>query len=207
MTDHTVRPIRGIAAHIVAAVALWSFLSPLPAVSQTVALTVTPVAQKTVTQLPAGPLVWRIENFDTPEHAQSAAGPTSLVVQAVNKVWLFTLGAAGGKSPGGTLVTEVGPIPAPVASSYLLRINEVHGPPGSMTPVHTHAGSEAFYVLAGESSQKTSDGVTRTAAGQSMPGHGAGVPMQVSSSGTVDLESLVMFVVDANKPFSSPATF
>jgi hypothetical protein len=30
--------------------------------------------------------------------------------------------------------------------------------------------------------------------------------MQVSNSGTGQLESLVMFVVDATKPFSSPAS-
>jgi hypothetical protein len=39
-----------------------------------------------------------------------------------------------------------------------------------------------------------------------MPGHGAGMPMEVSSSGATDLNALVMFVVDATKPFSSPAT-
>jgi hypothetical protein len=36
-------------------------------------------------------------------------------------------------------------------------------------------------------------------------GQGAENAMQVSSSGTTDLHALVMFVVDANKPFSSPA--
>jgi hypothetical protein len=30
--------------------------------------------------------------------------------------------------------------------------------------------------------------------------------MQVSSTRSVDLQSLVMFVVDASKPFSSPAS-
>jgi hypothetical protein len=30
--------------------------------------------------------------------------------------------------------------------------------------------------------------------------------MQVSSSGTTDPHALVMFVVDAGRPFSSPAT-
>jgi hypothetical protein len=30
-------------------------------------------------------------------------------------------------------------------------------------------------------------------------------PMQVSSTGSADLHSLVMFVVDATRPFSSPA--
>jgi hypothetical protein len=31
--------------------------------------------------------------------------------------------------------------------------------------------------------------------------------MEVSSSGTTALEALVMFLVDATKPFSSPAKF
>ncbi|HYS90734.1 MAG TPA: hypothetical protein VEN78_37915 [Bradyrhizobium sp.] len=39
-----------------------------------------------------------------------------------------------------------------------------------------------------------------------MPGHGPGMPMEISSRGTGDLNALVMFVVDATKPFSSPAT-
>jgi hypothetical protein len=43
--------------------------------------------------------------------------------------------------------------------------------------------------------------------GQSEAGHGPGVAMQVASSGATDLQALVMFVVDANKPFSSPASF
>jgi len=30
--------------------------------------------------------------------------------------------------------------------------------------------------------------------------------MQVSSSGAVDLHTLVMFVVDANRPFCAPAS-
>ena len=47
----------------------------------------------------------------------------------------------------------------------------------------------------------------RVVAGQPAAGHGADMPMQVSSSGSGDLLSLVMFVVDANRPFSSPATF
>ncbi len=38
-----------------------------------------------------------------------------------------------------------------------------------------------------------------------MAGHDPDVPMEVSSSGTSDLNALVMFVVDATRPFSSPA--
>jgi hypothetical protein len=171
------------------------------------ALVIKPLAEKKVAELPAGPLVWRLENFPALAQAEAAAGPTALVAQSAGKVWLFTLGPAGGMSAGATVVAEVGPIPKVVAKQYLLRINEASGPPGSVTSVHTHPGSEAFYVLAGETSQKTPHGAMRIAAGRSETGQGADTPMQVSSSGASDLHSLVMFVVDADKPFSSPAKF
>jgi len=88
----------------------------------------------------------------------------------------------------------------------LLRINNTGGPPGVKTPVHTHPGSETFYVLDGQLSQTNPHGVSHIDAGQSMPGHGPGMPMEISSSGTSELNALVMFVVDATKSFSSPAT-
>lgn len=166
---------------------------------------VKPLAEKKVTELPPGPLVWRLENYPALAQAQTAAGPTGLAVESGGKVWLITLGPAGGASPGGTKVAEVGPIPKVVAAQYLLRINESGGPPGSASPEHTHPGVEAFYVLAGEISSRTTEGTMRIAAGHGEAGHVGDTPMQVSSSGSTDGLSLVMFVVDASKPFSSPA--
>ena len=171
------------------------------------ALVIKPLAEKKVAELPAGPLFWRLENFPTLAQAQAAAAPTGLVVEAGGKVWLFTLGAAGGASAGGAKVTEIGPLPRLDAKEYLLRINEAVGPPGAVTSVHSHPGAEAFYVLAGETSSRTPGGVTRVRAGEGVTGHAADTPMQVSSSGSTDLHSLVMFVVDAGKPFSTPARF
>jgi hypothetical protein len=40
-----------------------------------------------------------------------------------------------------------------------------------------------------------------------MTGHGADTPMEASSAGTTDLDELPIFVVDADRPFSSPAKF
>lgn len=165
------------------------------------------LAERQVATLPVGPLVWRIETFPTPAQAQAAAGEWSLVAQANGKVWLFTLGSAGGSSPKGKKVAEVGPIARFSAPRYVLRINEATGEPGSTTPVHVHPGSEAFYVLAGEQVIRTRDGVMHLKAGQAEPGQAANAPMQVSVGGTTDVHALVMFVVDATKPFSSPASF
>ena len=167
---------------------------------------ITPVAEKKVSQLPPGPLFWRVDTFPTLAKAQAVASPTALAAEVDGKAWLFTLGPPGGSSPGGSKVAEIGPVPSITAPEYLLRVVRSGGPPGAKTPVHTHPGSETFYVLSGELTQKTPEGVNRVSAGQSMPGHPPNTPMQVSSSGTSDLSALVMFVNDATKPFSSPAT-
>jgi hypothetical protein len=170
------------------------------------ALLVRPLAERKVSELPSGELVWRIENYPTKEAAQAAGGAWSLAAESAGKVWLFTLGPAGGSTRGGTKVAEVGPIPRVSAAEYLLRINEASGPPGSVTPVHSHPGSEAFYVLAGEQSIRGAHGTMVVKAGTPEPGHGSGMAMQVSSSGASELHSLVMFVVDASQPFSVPAS-
>jgi len=168
---------------------------------------VKPVAEKNLKQLPAGPLYWRIETFPTLAQAQAAAGKTSLAGEVSGRAWLFTLGPKGGSTPGGSKVAEIGPVPPITAPEYLLRINHAGGPPGAKTAVHSHSGSEAFYVLAGRVGQRTPDGVTYADAGQFMNGHPAGTTMEVFSAGTTDLDQLVMFLVDATKPFSSPAKF
>ena len=170
------------------------------------ALQIKPLAEARVDELPGGTLYWRIENFDTTQQARAAAGPHSLVAEAAGRVWLFTLGPAGGESAGGRRVAQVGPIPKVDAKRWLLRINDASGPPGSLTPIHSHPGSEAFFVLAGEQSIRGRHGVMRVPSGKAEAGHGADQAMQVSSTSAVDLHALVMFVVDADRPFSSPAT-
>lgn len=187
-----------------AAALVLAFVSLQPAVGAQPEFFIKPVAQKKLKQLPAGPLYWLVENFPTLAEAQTAAGPTSLAAEVAGKVWLFTLGPKGGSTPGGTKVVEVGPVPAITAPEYLLRINHTGGAPGAKTPVHTHPGSEAFYVLTGRLGQKTPNGVSHVEAGKTMNGHGADMAMEVFSSGTIDLNALVMFVVDASRPFSSP---
>jgi hypothetical protein len=182
-------------------------LASTTAAQQPQPLVIKALAEKRVLQVPDGPLFWRIENLPTLAQAQAVAGLWGLAAESGGKVWLFRLGPPSGSSAGGGKVAEVGPLPRVTAPEYLLRINEATGPNGSITPVHTHPGSEAFYVVSGEQCIRTVHGVTRVAVGRPETGHGAEVPMQVSSCASTDLHALVMFVVDATKPFSSPARF
>jgi quercetin dioxygenase-like cupin family protein len=201
-------------------VLLAGLFMPQPAAAAEGVYVVKPVAEKKVKQLPAGPLYWRVENFPTLARAQAAIPPDrwnpdtvshdvalSLAAEVAGKAWLFTLGPKGSSTPGGTKVAEVGPVPVIAAPEYLLRVNHGYGPPGAKTPVHTHPGAEAFYVVAGRLGQKTAHGVAHAEAGQTMNGHNADMVIQVFNSGTTDLTALIMFVVDANRPFSSPAKF
>jgi quercetin dioxygenase-like cupin family protein len=168
---------------------------------------VRPVTEKRLKVIQPGSLYWRVENFPALSQARAVEGPTSLAAEIAGKVWLFTLGPKGGASQGGSNLVEIGPVPVIDAPEYLLRINFAEGPPGARTPVHTHPGSETFYVLKGRLGQVTPQGDMQVEAGQSMAGHAPGMPMQVYSSGNSDLAALVMFLVDATKPFSSPAKF
>jgi len=191
----------------------------VPAVAQT-QYVVTPVAEMKVKQLPKGPLYWRVEYFPTLQDAKAAAPPyrwnpdtvsydgsPSLTAEVAGKAWLFTLGPKGGAIPGGTTVAEIGPVPPVSAPEYLLRVNYGHGPPGAKTPVHSHPGSESFYVISGRLGQRTPQGVVNVEAGHSMKGHEPGMTMEVFNSGNTELTALIMFVVDATKPFSVPAKF
>lgn len=168
---------------------------------------VEPVAERSLAELPAGEPHWRIEAFPTLNEAQSAAGPTALTAEVSGRAYLFTLAAHGERTPGGAFVAEIGPVPRVHATRYLLRINHAHAPPGAATTVHAHPGSEAFYVIAGQLSQRTEHGVVRVDAGDTMNGHTPGTVMQLRSTGTAPLDQIVLFVVDADRPFSSPATF
>jgi hypothetical protein len=178
---------------------------PVPAGAAAPALVIKPLAERNVAELPSGFLYWRIETLPSRGEAEAVAGPWSVVAESGGTTWLFTLGAAGESTTGASRVAEVGPIPRISAPRYLLRVNEASGAPGSITPVHTHPGSEAFFVLRGQQTIRGAQGAIRVEAGQAEPGRGADAAMQVSSTGTTELLALVMFVVDATRPFSSPA--
>ncbi|MGN6716698.1 MAG: cupin domain-containing protein [Candidatus Binatia bacterium] len=163
---------------VVVAFMLWSLPSPVTAQQQYV---VKPVAQKKIKQLPTGPLYWRVENFATLADAKAAVGPDgwnpasvryettmALIAEVAGKIWVVTLGPKDASTPGGIKVAEIGPVPAITAPEYLLRLNYGSGPPGAKTPMHSHPGSEAFYVVTGRLGQRTPNGVDYVEAGHSM---------------------------------------
>jgi hypothetical protein len=217
--EENMRPLLFAARFVIPLIFVAGLLLPLLSRADDVPYVVKPIAEIKIKQLPKGPLYWRVENFPTLDQARAAAGEyrwnpntvtydgwPSLTAEAAGKVWLFTLGPQGAATPGGTKVAEIGPVPPLSAPEYLLRVNYGSGPPGAKTPVHMHFGSESFYVIDGKLGQKTPRGTSYVETGHTMAGHMAEMPMEVFNGGTSNLAALIMFVVDATKPFSVPAT-
>jgi quercetin dioxygenase-like cupin family protein len=163
--------------------------------------------ERTLDELPAGDLYWRIETFPSLAAARAAAASASIAAEVSGRYWLVTLGQRGATTPGATHVAELGPVPRFDAERYTLRLNHAHAPPGAATSVHSHPGSEAFYVITGQLTQRTTHGTAVVNAGEAQNGHEPGTVMQLQSTGAENLDQLVLFVVDAAQPFSSPASF
>lgn len=101
--------------------------------------------------------------------------------------------------PGGELVWRIENFPSKASAESAA---------GTWSLVAEAAGRAWLFTLgsAGGSSPAGAHGTLVVKAGTPAAGHGASMAMQVSSSGSSDLQSLVMFVVDATQPFSSPAS-
>ena len=66
--------------------------------------------------------------------AEAAKGPRGTVVEALGKVWLFTIEEAGWRPSGGVRVAEIGPLHVKSGEKYTARYMEVIFTPGMMTP-------------------------------------------------------------------------
>ena len=162
------------------------------------------VAEKTVTELPAGPLYWRRREF--PRRGRRA---TRLVRCPWPPTWRTGLalyaGSQGDAGNGGSMVTEIGPLVDVSAPEYLLAVSHGVAAPGAKSGVHAsrHRG-----VLGAGGSVEPADPARRERCrGQKVwPGPRRG-SMEVTSSGGEELQWLIMFVWMRSKPFASDATF
>ena len=154
--------------------------------------------------LPSGRLVLRLETFADSERALRASTQASAVVRADGRIWLLTLAPAGGRSPGGHFVTEIGPVPViPKARRYEMRVAQADFGPEVNTAVsnavHTHSGPELWYLFTGEQCLETPDGTTRARAGEGMVAP-AETPMRLTIVGPSKRDALFVVIHDAVRP-------
>ena len=164
-------------------------------------------ARQELGALPKGSrLYWHIDAFPSKAKAEAARSSRSTVVQSLGRTWLFTIGEAAWRSPGGDHVSVVGPLPLVPADSYAAVYMEGVFKPGMQSPVHRHPGVEAWYTLKGEQCLETPRGKLIQRAGDSGVMVPCGEPMLLTGTGADERRSLVLILQDARQPRSMLAT-
>lgn len=148
---------------------------------------------------------WHLDNYPSKDAAEAAKGPNGTVVEALGKIWLFTIADAGWRPSGGVRVAKIGPLLIKQDEQYSARYMESIFTPGMTSPVHRHPGPEAWYTTAGEICLETPEGKSYGRAGEStvVP---AGPPMHLTATGAEQRRSLALILYESSQPPSIPVT-
>jgi quercetin dioxygenase-like cupin family protein len=150
--------------------------------------------------LPQGPLFWHLYVYPTRSAAETAKGPRGTVVEAFEKVWLYTIADAEWRSSSGERIATIGPLPISTGKQYTARYMEAVFTPGMRTSIHRHSGPEAWYLVSGTQCLETPEGITIRRAGE-----GAvvleGPPMALSSVGPETRRSVLLVLHDTSQPW------
>jgi quercetin dioxygenase-like cupin family protein len=161
------------------------------------------MAQESLGPMSETPLFWHLSTYPNRAAAEAAKGPGDTVMEALDQVWLFTIGAAGVRAPGGKPVAEIGPLPVRSGIKYTAQYMEAIFPPGAETRPHTHPGPEAWYHAAGGVCLETPEGKAFGRAGDNgfiVPGDR---PMRLTVTGKEERRSIVLILHETGKPASS----
>ena len=158
-----------------------------------------------VGKLPLGPVYWHLDSYPSRAAADTSKGPRGTIVEALDKVWLFTIAGADWHPLGGEHVARIGPLPVDPFAEYTARYMEAIFTPGMTSSIHRHSGPEAWYTLAGQTCLETSEGKMIGRPGGPpviVPG---GVPMYLTATGTEMRRAVVLILYDSSKPAATPA--
>ena len=160
------------------------------------------LANDALDSLPPGPLYWHLYTYPNMAAAsQAKKTSTETVTMSFGKAWLFNIAPAGWKPRSGERVAVIGPLPVSPAKKYFARYMEsVEASTVTGTPVHTHPGPEAWYLLNGAQCLRTLKTTFVIHAGQSgfVPGD---EPMVLKPAGTEARQSIVLVLHDASLPW------
>jgi quercetin dioxygenase-like cupin family protein len=158
------------------------------------------IAHERLGEMPAAPLFWHLSTYPSRTAAEAEKVPGATVVEALDKVWVFTIAPAGARTPAGTRVAEIGPLAVKAGTSYTAQYMEAIFPPGAQTRPHTHPGPEAWYHEAGGVCLETPEGRAFGRAGDNGFIVPADLPMQLTVGGKEQRRSLVLILHESGKP-------
>ena len=162
------------------------------------------IATEKALQFPATNLYWHLRTFPNRSAAEAAKSPTGMVVEEDGRVWQSEFGGHDLALHGGQPVAVIGPLQLPAAKSYTAVLSYAVLRPGDRSMVHTHAGPEAWYMLAGEQCLETPTGTRKAKAGETMS-VAPNLPMELAITGAAQRKSLVLVIYDSSQPQAIPS--
>ena len=160
------------------------------------------VASSQLGKLPAGPVFWTLDRYPTLESAKAESTKNSTVVEALGKVWLFTVGNKAKPSRHGSRVTQIGPLPVKPEEDYTAQYREAILEPGAVSRTHLHSGPEVFYTEMGESCLETPSGKQVGRKGVDII-VAEGEPMELVATGTETRRGIVLVLHPSSKPHTT----
>jgi hypothetical protein len=149
--------------------------------------------------LSAGPHYWHLDTYPTRAAADAAKIPTSGVVEAFGRIWLFTVADQAWRPAGGERIAAIGPLTVKAGVNHTASYLEAIMLPGAESSVHHHPGPEALYPLTGEECMETPEGKQVGKPSQSsiiVPGY---VPHKLSITGTERRTSLGLILHESSQ--------
>jgi quercetin dioxygenase-like cupin family protein len=147
---------------------------------------------------------WHLRTYPSVEAANAARTTNGVVVEEDGQVWLSEFGTRDSAPQGGVAVAVIGPMRLPAAKSYSAVLSYAVMRPGDSSRVHTHAGPEAWYVIAGEQCLETPAGATTLRAGEGSAVE-ADIPMKLNVTGSTIRHAFALVIHDSSKPRGTPS--
>jgi len=164
------------------------------------------IATAVLGELPQTPLYWHLDVYPTRAAAEAAKGARGTVVEAFDRVWLFTIAEANWRPAGGERIARIGPLQLGSGGNFTASYLQAATSPGFQTDVHQYAGPGALYTLSGEVCLETPQGKLVGRAGGEPLLIASGQPMQLTSIGTETRRSIVLVLHDSSQPWKVPAS-
>lgn len=148
---------------------------------------------------------WHLDVYPTLEAAEASKGTHGIVVEALGRVWLLSIEAAGWRAPGGQHIADIGPVPIRAGEAYAAQYMEAIFTPGMTAPAHRHAGPEIWYTESGETCLETPAGKVIGRAGGPPVIIPEGPPMHLTATGTEQRRALVLILHSSSKAATTMA--
>ena len=148
------------------------------------------------------PVFWHLRTYSSLAAANAAKSSRGIVVEEGGRVWLSEFGSKDRASQGGQRVAVIGPLSLVAGKSYDAEIAYSVMAPSDHSRVHTHAGPEAWYVLAGAQCLETPAGTLRGHTGETMIAAPNG-PMQLSVTSSDIARALTLVIHDSTQEFGT----